>query len=100
MRLLKPDGVYAMVGGRVGLILASAAYSSVVAPLLGKRSGIVVFRPDGAHLSEISGLAVRGVVRPSIERVYPLSAGVEAMRHFSQGRALGKIVIAPASDGH
>lgn len=96
-RLLKPGGAYAIVGGRYGVMLRTF----VLAPLLsrigggGKTSGLVMWNPKGSELDELAQLVISGAVSPVIETVYQLDQGVDAMRHFASGRALGKLVIVP-----
>jgi NADPH:quinone reductase-like Zn-dependent oxidoreductase len=47
-------------------------------------------RPDVETLKE---LIAAGKVKPVIDRRYPLSQVVEALRHVDEGRARGKVVI-------
>jgi NADPH:quinone reductase-like Zn-dependent oxidoreductase len=95
MRLLKPGGVYAIVGGRIGTILQSWILGALIAPRFGKRVELVVWHSNGSELDELASLAGRGVIKPIIEQAYPLDEGVSAMRHFAEGRALGKLIIVP-----
>jgi NADPH:quinone reductase-like Zn-dependent oxidoreductase len=46
--------------------------------------------PDVDRLKE---LIAAGKLRPAIERTYPLSQVVEALRHVEDGRSRGKVVI-------
>jgi NADPH:quinone reductase-like Zn-dependent oxidoreductase len=47
--------------------------------------------PDVDRLKE---LIADGKLRPVIERTYPLSEVVAALRHVEDGRSRGKVVIA------
>ena len=94
-RALKPNGVYVTLGGETGDLLGGM----VVGPLLslfGDRwSGLMLWwkpmhPPDVDRLNE---LIAAGNLRPVIERTYPLSQVVEALRHVEDGRARGKVVI-------
>ena len=97
--LLKPGGTYAVIGGRLGAVLQSGLIGPMLAPKFEKKAGLVMWRQnDAAELAEITRLIETGKLTPIIERVYPLTEGVEAFRHFGSGRALGKIVIAPQLD--
>jgi alcohol dehydrogenase len=53
-------------------------------------------RADGEQLAEIARLVERGVIKPLIERVFPLAQVREALAHSESGRATGKVVIAVA----
>lgn len=50
-------------------------------------------RADGAQLSEIAGLVERGVLRPVIDRIFPLAEVREALAYSESGRATGKVVL-------
>ena len=50
-------------------------------------------RAQGAQLSEITALIDRGVIRPVVDRVFPLAATGEALAYVETGRAKGKVVI-------
>ena len=51
-------------------------------------------RADGAQLREIGALADAGVLRPTIDRVFPFATANEALALVDSGRAKGKVVIA------
>jgi NADPH2:quinone reductase len=42
---------------------------------------------------ELRDLLVSGRVSPHVGAVYPLSQTVDALRHVSEGRAIGKVLI-------
>jgi NADPH:quinone reductase-like Zn-dependent oxidoreductase len=60
---------------------------------LGIRYAFVFMRANGAQLQEITQLVESGVVRPVIDRTYPLESTAEALRYIEQGRSKGKVVI-------
>ena len=43
---------------------------------------------------DILRLIVRGSVKPIVERVYPLGEAGEALRHLTEDRPFGKVVLA------
>ena len=43
----------------------------------------------------LARMIAAGTVRPVIDRVYPLSDVVAALRHADGGGAMGKVVITP-----
>ena len=96
-RALRPDGVYVTLGGDTRALLSGA----IVGPLRSIRSdrwsGLMLWwkpfhRPDVDRLKE---LIAAGAVKPHIERTYPLSEIVEALRWVNDGRAKGKVVVTP-----
>lgn len=60
---------------------------------LGIRYAFVFMRANGAQLQKITQLVESGVLRPVIDRTYPLESTAEALRYIEQGRSKGKVVI-------
>lgn len=62
-----------------------------------RRSGAhyhyLFMRADGAQLSEIARLVDRGVLRPLVDKTYPLDRIPEALAYSESGRATGKVVV-------
>ena len=58
---------------------------------------VVMFigKPSQADLSGIGELIATGKLKPVIDKVYPLSEAVAAMRHVEEGHARGKVIITP-----
>lgn len=50
-------------------------------------------RADGSQLTKIASLITSGAIRPTIDRVFPLSAAADALAYVEQGRAKGKVVV-------
>lgn len=48
---------------------------------------------NGKQLSEISSLIEEGVIRPTIDKVFPFEQTKEAMSYVASGRAKGKIIV-------
>ena len=53
----------------------------------------VFMKANGAQLQQITNLIDSGVIRPVVERVFPLESTKEAMAYVETGRAKGKVVI-------
>ena len=93
-RVLKPTGVFAMIGGSMGALLARLI---LVQPLLSKFSskklGIMGYRVNTEGLNEIASLFQQGIMIPIIDRTFPLAETAEAFRYYLSGAFKGKIVI-------
>jgi NADPH:quinone reductase-like Zn-dependent oxidoreductase len=94
-RALRPHGVYVTLGGETGAILGGLVVGPLISLFSDRWSGLMLWwkpmhRPDVETLKE---LIAAGKVKPIIERHYPLSQVVDALRHVDEGRARGKIVI-------
>ena len=91
-RALVPGGRYSMVGGSVPALLSAATIGKLLSTD-GRKMGVLVVQPDKVEMTKVADLAAEGVLRPSVERTYPLDLVPEALRHLGEGRALGKLVI-------
>ncbi|MBX9782671.1 MAG: NAD(P)-dependent alcohol dehydrogenase [Chitinophagaceae bacterium] len=93
-RALKPNGVFAMIGGSMGWLLFQMM---LVQPLLSKyrkqKLGIMGYRVSTVALEELALLASEKNILPVIDSVFPLEETVQAFRHFEKGNFKGKIVI-------
>jgi NADPH:quinone reductase-like Zn-dependent oxidoreductase len=93
-RALKPNGVFAMIGGSMGWLLFQMM---LVQPLLSKfrkkKLGIMGYRVSTAALEELALLASEKNILPVIDTVFPLEETANAFRHFEKGNFKGKIVI-------
>ena len=50
-------------------------------------------RADGEQLREISRLVESGVIRPLVDKIFPLEQVRDALAYSESGRATGKVVI-------
>jgi NADPH:quinone reductase-like Zn-dependent oxidoreductase len=50
-------------------------------------------RADGAQLGEITRLVERGVIKPLVDKVFPLEQVRDALAYSESGRATGEVVI-------
>ncbi len=53
----------------------------------------VFVHPDGAQLRALGAAVGEGLVRPTVERVYPLGEIAQAHRHVEGGHTRGKVVV-------
>jgi len=50
-------------------------------------------RESGAQLAELAKLVEAGVIKPVVDRTFPLNATRDALAYVAQGRAKGKVVV-------
>lgn len=53
----------------------------------------VFMRANGDQLQQISALVEAGIIKPVIDRTFPLESTAEALKYVEQGRAKGKVVL-------
>jgi NADPH:quinone reductase-like Zn-dependent oxidoreductase len=94
-RALRPDGVYVTLGG-TSLPIFSALLLGPILSMVGARwTGLLVWwKPFNRHdVATLKELIAAGKVKPIIDRRYPLSEVVEALRYVDQSRARGKVIV-------
>jgi NADPH:quinone reductase-like Zn-dependent oxidoreductase len=93
-RALRPRGTYLWVGGPTSRLVQAGLLGPLISIVGNRKMGMLPWKPfpkvDAAMLKD---LAHAGVVRPVIDRRYPLSETADALRYLETGTALGKIVI-------
>lgn len=93
-RALASGGRYQAAGGDVGVLLRLLA-GGLVHRLGGKSIGMLMV-PSGRTLTaQVAKMAAKGVIKPHLESVQPLSGVPEALRRTGQGAVRGKLVICP-----
>lgn len=91
---LRPDGRYAVVGGRITRILETLVMGRLMTRNSDQRAGIVAWRANDPGIVSALIEAMRaGRMRPIIEGTYPLSGAPEAFRRLAAGELEGKAVI-------
>jgi NADPH:quinone reductase-like Zn-dependent oxidoreductase len=96
-RALRPKGVYVTLGAPSTATFFSLLLGTLLAKATSNSIGLMLWwkpfhEPDVARLAE---LIASGQVRPAIDRRYPLSDVVEALRYVDDGRAMGKVIVTP-----
>jgi NADPH:quinone reductase-like Zn-dependent oxidoreductase len=97
---LKPGGVYQAMGGSSAWLFQTL----VLWPFFGRRGGgsaglLLGWKPfDRADVESVLELIAAGKVRPVIDRTFPLSGIVDALRYVDSGEPKGKVLILPATD--
>ncbi|HQR81017.1 MAG TPA: NAD(P)-dependent alcohol dehydrogenase [Actinomycetota bacterium] len=93
-RALRPGGVCGVIGGSTGRLVTAAVLGQTLRLSAGRRVSLVVYRANKADdVALLVRLIDEGAVVPVIDRVFPLSEGPQAMRHYLGGGFAGKIVI-------
>jgi NADPH:quinone reductase-like Zn-dependent oxidoreductase len=95
-RALRPKGVYVTLGGETGDIFGGLVVGPLVSLASDRWSGLMLWwkpmhPPDVETIAE---LVASGKVRPVVDRSYPLTQVVDALRRVEDGEARGKVLIA------
>ena len=96
-RALEPNGTYVTLGGWDSAIFAGLLLGPLISRFSDRWTGLMLWwkpfhRPDVAALKE---LIAAGKLKPAIDRRYPLSEIVDAVRWVDEGRAKGKVTVTP-----
>jgi NADPH:quinone reductase-like Zn-dependent oxidoreductase len=96
-RALRDGGAYVTLGGTTTSILGSLLVGPVLGRLTGKSIGLMFWwKPfRAADVATLTGLIAAGKVRPVIDRRFPLSQVVDALRYVDEGHARGKVIVQP-----
>ena len=94
-RALKRGGRYAMAGGTTGAIFEGLLLGPLMSIASGRKVGLVLnWKPfDPTDIATLSRLLETGVIRPVIDRRYPLAEVPDALRDLQSGRPMGKLII-------
>jgi NADPH:quinone reductase-like Zn-dependent oxidoreductase len=95
---VRRGGVYVALGGDSAAWFATALLEGPALTLAtrGHMGLMLWWKPfDLADVETIKGLVASGAVRLPIDRRYPLSEIVDALRRVDDGHALGKVVVIP-----
>jgi len=94
-RALRPNGVYVTLGGTAWPIIEGLILGPLVSLGSDRWSGLMLwwkpFKPE--DVATLTDLIAAGSVRPVIDRRFPLSQIVDALRWVDDGHAKGKVVI-------
>jgi len=96
-RALRPNGVYVSLGGNSGSIIGGLIVGPLLSLASDKWSGLMIWwKPFKAEdVATVTDLIAAGKVKPVIDRRYPLSQIVEALRWVDDGHARGKVIVTP-----
>ena len=84
---MRLDIVRSLLLGIVGLGVNSKARKAAV------NYRFIFMKPSGAELAQIALLVAKGVIKPVIDRIFPISECQSAIEYSASGRVRGKVVI-------
>ncbi|MCB0127696.1 MAG: NAD(P)-dependent alcohol dehydrogenase, partial [Caldilineaceae bacterium] len=90
---LRPNGVYYVTGGAVGVLLQTLVFGGLIKRTQGKHVRMLIVPQSRADSIAMSELCAAGEITPMIDREFPLQEVPDAMRYIAAGRAKGKVVI-------
>jgi NADPH:quinone reductase-like Zn-dependent oxidoreductase len=95
-RALARGGRCVIVGGTTRALLRMVTVGPLLGLLTGARLGVLVVPQGPAHFTEVAARCASGEVTVRIDRVFGLDEVPEALARHGEGRALGKVVVAPS----
>ena len=95
-RALAPGGAYFFVGGSTALLFQILLFGPLIRRAAGKRLRVLAVPQNRKDSLAVAELCESGEIVPVIDRRYPLSETLEALRYVAEGRAKGKVVISVA----
>lgn len=92
-RALTSTGTYVLSGGAFSRLFQAMLLGPIRSKAGGKSIKTFVAKPNQADLDTMKALVESGMVKPVIDKRYPLRETPAAMRYLEEGHARGKIVI-------
>lgn len=91
-KCLTPNGVYVMIGGSLSQISKSMLLGWILS-FGSKKMKSLAAKPNKDDLELLAGLLEKGIIRPVIDKRYPLDKAAEAMNYIKQGHSKGKVLV-------
>jgi NADPH:quinone reductase-like Zn-dependent oxidoreductase len=96
-RALTPHGTLVIVGGETGGRWLGGTdrqiRALVLSPFVGQTMGSMLNSENASDLAVLAELVGSGRLTPAVERTFPLSDAPAAIRHMTEGRVRGKVVV-------
>lgn len=91
-KILKPDGIYVMIGGSLSQVFKSIHFGWVMS-FGSKKIRFLAAKSNQKDLEFIVKLMEDGKIKPVIDRRYSLDKVADAVRYLGEGHAREKVVI-------
>ena len=92
-----PDAKFARAWGLNPLLVFALGLMTrkvtAAAKKRGARFEYLFMRPDGEQLVQIAALVEQEIIKPVIDRTYPVAQAKDALAYSESGRATGKVVL-------
>jgi len=98
-RALTPKGIYVMAGGTNAQIFQAMLLGPLMSSKGGRKMGGVSAKTSQEDLLILKELLEAGKIVPIIDRCYPFSEAVDAVRYIDSGHVKGKVVITVQATG-
>jgi NADPH:quinone reductase-like Zn-dependent oxidoreductase len=91
-KTLTSNGTYVMVGGSLSQIFKSLVFGRILS-FGSKKMKSLAAKANNTDLELLAKLLEKGIIKPVIDRSYPLDMTADAMNYLKQGHSTGKVVI-------
>jgi len=92
-RSLSPNGIFVVAGGTMSQFFQAAMMGPLLTRKNGRKFRGFIENPNGEDLQLMAEYFKAGKIRPVIDKTFPLSETVEAVRYVHAGHAAGKVII-------
>jgi NADPH:quinone reductase-like Zn-dependent oxidoreductase len=93
----RPDGKFARAWGLTLPLVWILGFLNRKVDRLAREKNVrfeyLFMRASGEQLEKIGALVDQGVIKPILDKTFPLEAATEAISYVESGRAVGKVVI-------
>jgi alcohol dehydrogenase len=93
----RPDGKFARAWGLSLPLVLVLEFLNRKVDRLARKKGVrfeyLFMHASGRELEEIGALVDAGVIKPVLDKIFPLEAAPEAISYVESGRAVGKVVV-------
>jgi NADPH:quinone reductase-like Zn-dependent oxidoreductase len=97
-RALRPGGIFVWTGGPLKGMFEAMVLGPWVSRKGNKKLTNLSHHQNQEDLVYLAGLMEAGVVKPVIDRCFPLEETAEAFQHYAAGHMQGKVVITVVED--